>query len=505
MKITFNKSLWKLLLLLGAVIIFSSSIIYTNHIVNTISKEEKMQVELWADAIKEKARLLKYTYDLFDKITVEEKKKAELWGKAIKEIEKTTDPNQDIGFVFEVIKNNETIPVILTDRNGQILSIKNIDTSITNHPELLQKELEEMKSLNKPIEVSVSGKTTNYLYFKDSKIFTAFKNAITNTLQSFITEDVIKSANLPVIYVANDQKTILAHNLDKRGIHYESEETYLQELKETSDPIKVEVATNRFNYIYYAESQLLTQLRYFPFIQFLIISIFLSIGYMVFSTGRKAEQNQVWVGMSKETAHQLGTPISSLMAWLELLKSQYEENETIVEIQRDISRLEMITERFSKIGSAPSLQQTNIVDEILFSIDYLKTRLSNYVKITLNAPDKDLYAMINTPLFSWVIENLCKNATDAMDGKGLIHFEISAKEKQLFIDISDTGKGISKSKQKTIFQPGFTTKSRGWGLGLTLVKRIVESYHGGKIFVKHSELDKGTTFRIVLNKIADAT
>ena len=232
-----------------------------------------------------------------------------------------------------------------------------------------------------------------------------------------------------------------------------------------------------------------------------VFGIFLFIAYLLFSTARKSEQNQVWVGMAKETAHQLGTPLSSMIGWVELLKLKGLDEDTVHEIAKDVHRLETITDRFSKIGSTARLEPYNIVMVIYDSVNYIKSRVSPKVRFTIT-PDltTQVSAPINLHLFEWVIENLCKNAVDAMEGNGSIHIVVTEDIKQVVIDISDTGKGIQKSRFKTIFHPGYTSKTRGWGLGLTLSKRIIENYHSGKIFVKTSAIGKGTTFRIILKK-----
>ncbi len=256
------------------------------------------------------------------------------------------------------------------------------------------------------------------------------------------------------------------------------------------------------NYVYYKNSALLTQLQYYPYVQLSVIAIFGLLAYIVFNYSKTAEQNRVWVGLAKETAHQLGTPLSSLMAWVEYFKTdeKLKDEEIVQELDKDIKRLEMITARFSNIGSVPQLHKENIFDAVCETIAYLQRRISSKVKIEVTAfPNTQIMAGINKPLFDWVIENICKNAVDAMSGSGKINIHIlKGNEDQVYIDISDTGKGISKSKIAAVFQPGFTTKRRGWGLGLTLVKRIIEIYHKGKITVKSSEIDKGTTFRIAL-------
>jgi signal transduction histidine kinase len=253
-------------------------------------------------------------------------------------------------------------------------------------------------------------------------------------------------------------------------------------------------------YIYYKDSSILSQLKLYPWLQFTIISIFLLASYLAFSTSRRAEQNRVWVGMAKETAHQLGTPISSLLAWLEYLKEKYKDSdaETLSEIEHDIQRLELVADRFSKIGSAPQLQDENVMEVIRNGIAYIQKRSPSRIQYSLEG-DETLTAKINISLFDWVIENLCKNAVNAIGTEGKINIHVKAIKNKIVIDISDTGVGIPKSKFQTVFEPGYTTRKRGWGLGLSLVKRIIENYHFGQIFVKESTIGKGSTFRIILN------
>lgn len=256
-------------------------------------------------------------------------------------------------------------------------------------------------------------------------------------------------------------------------------------------------------FLYYKHSNLLTQLIYYPYVQLSVIAIFGIIAYMGFSYSRTAEQNRVWVGMAKETAHQLGTPISSLMAWVEYLKAdeQFANNEFLDELDKDIAKLQLITARFSSIGSVPVLKDEDIVAVAVRVADYLRTRISSRVLISVESMHDKVMGNVNAPLFEWVIENICKNAVDAMSGVGHITIKIQeASDWRIFMDITDTGKGIPVAKLKQVFNPGFTTKKRGWGLGLALAKRIIENYHKGKIFVYATEPDKGTTFRIVLNR-----
>jgi signal transduction histidine kinase len=318
----------------------------------------------------------------------------------------------------------------------------------------------------------------------------------------FISNVISSNTTIPVI-LADDKGNVNSFlNLDSAKAltqpNYLKEQ--IAEMKQQHEPIEIVINASLKNFLYYKDSILLSKLRYYPFFQLGVISLFLLVSYLAFSNSRKAEQNQVWVGMAKETAHQLGTPLSSLMAWLELMKLKGGNEEYTAEIEKDIHRLQTITERFSKIGSAPSLNKEKIFTVLEDVVNYHRKRTSEKVVFQLTAADADAAAPINVPLFEWVIENLVKNAIDAMDGDGSINVHITDQQQFVYIDITDSGKGIAKNAFKTIFKPGFTTKKRGWGLGLSLSKRIVEDYHGGELFVKHSELKKGTTFRIVLNK-----
>ena len=275
----------------------------------------------------------------------------------------------------------------------------------------------------------------------------------------------------------------------------------LKKIKEKSKPITINLENGHYDLIYYKDSIILTMLIYYPYTQLGIVIFFIFVSYLAFRSSRKAEQNQVWVGMSKETAHQLGTPTSSLAGWIEVLQQKYPEISITKELALDVARLEKVTERFSRIGSKPALASENIIEIISNTVDYLKFRTSSKVKINIEYdPESRIIAPVNSALFEWVIENVFKNAVDSMEGSGEITIRIAETEKHAMIDISDTGKGMPKSAFNKIFNPGFTTKQRGWGLGLSLAKRIIEEYHNGKIFVRHSEVGKGSVIRIVMNK-----
>lgn len=382
-----HKRLWKLALLSVAVLIGVSSIVYTNYVVQKLSRQERVRAQLIREATK--------------MITVLE------------------PDNEVMTFLSEIVQGNTTTPIIITDTNGVVTMSGNLDSTREGDTAYFLDVLAEMRAQNEPME------------------------------------------------------------------------------------LKTEFSTELF---YYGDSSTIIMLRYYPYIQLFIISLFIGVSYLAFSSSRRFEQNQVWVGMSKETAHQLGTPLSSLIAWVEYFRQSEDSfpKDIVDEIEKDVKRLEVITERFSRVGSQPVLEPHNTYEIIEQSISYLERRVSKRVSITIDeASEKDSIAYISTSLFEWVIENLCKNAVDAMEGKGSLNFLIQNKEGMVFIDVKDTGRGIPAYLQKTVFNPGYTTRKRGWGLGLSLAKRIIESYHYGQIYVLQSDPKSGTTFRIKLPKTAN--
>jgi signal transduction histidine kinase len=324
---------------------------------------------------------------------------------------------------------------------------------------------------------------------------------------NFLFKIIEANTTIPVILTDENGVVKGSRNLDSSGYNgnnFMRDKIKTMELE--NDPIEIEYIVGQNIKIYYENSKLLNQLRIYPYFQLGIIALFLMISYFAFSYSRRSEQNKVWAGMSKETAHQLGTPISSIIGWVDYLKDGgYDVPPKIIgEINHDLERLNLITERFSKIGSEPSLSIHSLSEVLNESISYIDSRTSD--KVSINIKDlkilENIQVSVNKPLFAWVIENLCKNAVDAMNGEGNIWFEVFENDSNfIFINISDTGKGISSNKQKTIFKPGYTTKKRGWGLGLSLAKRIIENYHKGKIYVKSSDIGVGTIFRIELRKI----
>ncbi len=349
------------------------------------------------------------TYNFFQIFKNEERAKMEFWATAQKTLANANE-NSDIELHLQIIRNNTSIPMIVTDSHENIISHNNIAEEIVN----------------------------------DS---IALKN-------------------------------------------------YFNGIKNDNQPIKMELSKKNYQLVYYGDSPLLNKLKYYPIALLLIIILFGAVVYNFYKATKMATQNKLWAGMAKETAHQIGTPLSSLMGWLELLKLENVAEGSLVEIEKDIQRLQTITDRFSKIGSEPLLEQKNIIAETKQALDYLQTRVSKQILFTFSAPKEPLYVAINPALHSWTIENLVKNAIDAMRGKGHLDLTITTIGNKVKITIADSGKGIPKNQFNKIFEPGFTTKKRGWGLGLSLTKRIVQAYHKGRIKVAHSELGKGTAIQI---------
>jgi nitrogen-specific signal transduction histidine kinase len=316
-------------------------------------------------------------------------------------------------------------------------------------------------------------------------------------LPTFIIEN---NKNIPLILTDKEGKILSNLNLGEIETDTVKVKAFLNKIKSQNTPIKVQFAKDDYHLVYYGDSPILNKLKYYPIALLLVAFLFGGVVYNFYRATKMATQNKLWAGMAKETAHQIGTPLSSLIGWLELLKLENVDESTIDEIQKDINRLQTITERFSKIGSEPILEKRDIIEETKSSFEYLQSRVSKQVIFDFRAPEKQLFVSLNPTLHSWTIENLVKNAIDAMKGKGNLSIEIVEGDTNVFITVTDTGSGIAKNKFKTIFEPGYTSKKRGWGLGLSLTKRIVQEYHKGKIRVVQSEIGKGTTMQMIFKK-----
>lgn len=309
--------------------------------------------------------------------------------------------------------------------------------------------------------------------------------------------------SIPMILVDENDEIIYANNLDSiKSLNPEYLQKQLELMKKDNKPIEISYDGKNKQFIYYSDSDLLKKLTYYPLALILILVLFLSVIYLFYSSNKAAETNKLWTGMAKETAHQIGTPLSSLLGWIAILKAEKVDETYIYEIEKDVHRLNAIANRFSKIGSVPELKKRDVVLVTKQAFDYLKSRSSEQITFHFSTNENEINTLLNEELFGWVIENLIKNAIDAMLGKGEIRLSIESSEKRVRILVSDTGKGMSKKLFKQVFKPGFTTKKRGWGLGLSLSKRIVEDYHNGRIFVQKSEIGKGTIFEIMLHKVS---
>ena len=372
----------KSLLIVIALLLGVASLVFSNHLVRDLEREEAMRMEVWTEAMR--------TFN-------------------------NADENTDLTLVLTVIRGNSTIPVIVLDDKGGIDSHSNVRVHGTDTLGYLMRQAAAMREAG----------------------------------------------------------NIIRMDMDEPGHYYD---------------------------VCYDDSLMLKRLEAYPYIQFGVFALFLAVALFALLSMKRSEQNRVWVGLSKETAHQLGTPISSLMAWTEILRTNYPDDDIIPEMADDVHRLEIIAERFSKIGSLPETAPENLNQALQRVVTYIGRRSSEHVAITLDQPERPITVRMCSPLFEWVIENLCKNAIDAMNGEGHITIRVTQDTDHACIEVEDTGKGIHKSHYQSVFSPGFTTKRRGWGLGLSLAKRIIESYHKGRIYVKHSELGKGTTFRIELKK-----
>ncbi|WP_435416401.1 sensor histidine kinase [Polaribacter aestuariivivens] len=325
-----------------------------------------------------------------------------------------------------------------------------------------------------------------------------------NLNDNFFIEGMIieNNTNIPSILVDENEEISSWQNLDSiKAQNPEYLKEQLEKMKSENNPIVINFSENKTNKVYYRDSDLLNKLTYYPLALILILILFLSVIYLFYSSNKASETNKLWTGMAKETAHQIGTPLSSLLGWIAILKMEKIDDKYVEEIEKDVNRLNTIANRFSKIGSIPELKKQNIVAVTKTAYDYLESRSSKQITFSFATSGEKLYANLNTELFGWVIENLIKNAIDAMQKEGSLHIKIVDLPKKIKITFSDTGKGMPKKLFKQIFKPGFTTKKRGWGLGLSLSKRIVEDYHKGKIFVQKSEIGKGTTFQILLDKV----
>jgi len=520
MNLYHKKQRWKIVLLLIAILLVAISLWFSNRIVNKVADREVERVEQWADAVKRKASLVNLTNNAFEELSGNERTKVEFWITALVEAtNQALNDDYEYTFLLSIIeKTGNDIPIIMTNADRKVeesynlefldtmiiqeVGVENVTDSIlkARRNDSLEVYIDRWSKTHPPFKIKHYDDKYLNCHYSDSKKLTDLKKKKDSLFNAFNVELIENEYLVPVLFIDRDSREVLGTNMDEIILDPTLTDQKVKELITANDSILVDFGESQQGVIYFEHSPELKILTYFPVVQFIIIGLFILIGYVIFSTFRKAEQDQVWAGMAKETAHQLGTPISSLMAWIQLLESQGIASDTIVEMNKDVDRLNTITNRFSKIGSAAVLNNENIVPIIEHSVIYLRHRISNQIKLGFTTQQETIILPVNAALIEWVIENITKNAVDAMEGKGRIDINLKQFEDDIIIDISDNGKGIPQSKLKTVFQPGYTTKTRGWGLGLSLVKRIIDEFHKGKIFVLKSELNAGTTFRIVLKQ-----
>jgi signal transduction histidine kinase len=493
MDIYSSKQRWKIALILVSLTIIIASLFVSNKMIDKIARREKAKAEQWADAIRKKVELVKLTNQIFNELREKERQKIQIVVDAQRTILNPSDlnMNQDIDFALNIIASNKDIPVAILTDDGKLAQSKNIDSTLTEEEKTA--EFKNWIAVGRSYEIEVFGGIKMQFVYGESKELIRLEKASDSLINSFNRDLIDNSSLIPVLLVDEKSGQIEMSNLQKNEL---KRSNLIQEFKKENQPLRIDFGTGT-KLIFYKESPELKQLTWFPYIQFSVIGLIVIIGYLMFSTFRKAEQNQVWAGMAKETAHQLGTPLSSMMAWVAHLEASGGDQMVVNEMTKDLDRLEKITDRFSKIGSGAKLIEADLVVTIGNNLEYLRARLSDKIFIDFKVKDEGPIVMMHNPsLMEWVVENICKNAVDAMGGKGQLTIKIQRVPERVYIDITDTGKGLTPKQFKTIFQPGYSTKKRGWGLGLTLVKRIIEEYHKGKVFVLKSEIDKGTTIRI---------
>lgn len=498
-----SKQRWKIGLILMAFIILGVSLFVSNQILKKITEREKDKALHWVMTIQKRAELVRLSNRIFQELRTKEREKIQLVVDAQKTILNPSDlsVNQDIDFALRIIASNKDIPVILLNEDSTVSQFKNLPDSVHRWNEDKIVDLaKSWQSKERAFEITVFGDMKMFFCYGESIELQRLQKANDSLLLAFNADLKTDKSLLPMILVDKLTGEIELNNLRLKHQSQAQLAEKLREFKAQNSPLELNLGgENGRKLLYYSNPPELTLLAWLPYLQIGFIALLVFVGYLLFSTFRKAEQNQVWAGMAKETAHQLGTPLSSLMAWLGHLSSTGADPMVVNEMQKDLDRLEKITERFSKIGSEAKLESHDLVNTIGHNLEYLRARLSSKVSIKLIVENEGpIVVPHNVSLMEWVVENLCKNAVDAMSGEGSLTIRMQQLDREVMIDISDTGKGLTPQQFKTIFQPGYSTKKRGWGLGLTLVKRIVEEYHKGKVFVLQSELDKGTTFRILL-------
>lgn len=497
------------LLISISTIILAFTLVFSQLLVRQMAREERTRIQNWAVSTQRQIELSNQVRTIYAKMETEERQYAMVWSYVYEQV-LGVSPNslQDFDYLMRIISNNRR-PFILVDSDNNIVDSKDPDVPLEKYPRLTP-EIEADYSTYPPIVVDAQGMIFR-LYFKPSDVFMQLRDVFTGLDSSFSQESLtnISAVTVPVMITNESQEIVYAYaNMQKEDFYSRTAiNDYIRKMRKQNVPIVLQMPSMASGklLVFYESSPLLKNMEYFS-MAILIALLIVVLGILsLLAFTKRMEQNQVWWGMSKETAHQLGTPLSSLLAWIDYYKLKEGEPlavEDLAEIEKDVKRIELVTNRFSKIGSIPELNWENVVPVVHRCVNYLRTRSSAKVKYSVNVPENAvMMAQINAQLLEWVLENLCKNALNAIeDNVGEINVMLSENTEYVIIDVQDTGKGMPKSMFNKIFDPGFTTKTRGWGVGLTLCKRIVEDYHRGKIFVKNSVVKEGTTFRLMLNK-----
>ena len=462
-------------------------------IADQVRQSEEAKVRLWASAIGQRNQMAAATAHFFQQATLDEHRKMQLYTDILQSF---NDPDLGMDLKFSLAYVN----YIVDSSHTPIIITKSRDSVITVPQELAGQKLEgsllEEYSQNPPFSYRIWGMPMT-LYYKESEYYTQLREVLAGFTMSFLTDITQNSVLVPVVIVDSSRTTVLAHgNIDSAAVaHLDLEKGF------NDEPVKITMPDGRTAYVYYSSTPLLRSLRWMPLFYFFIAIVLLVVSYNLFRTARTAEQNRIWVGLAKETAHQLGTPLSSLSGWVEYLRGKELTDQYAAEVEKDIKRLDTITHRFSKIGSVPELKDEDVREATMAAVEYLQSRAPRRVKFNVTFPDGESFVTpLNSYLFQWVVENLCKNAIDATEGEGVISIVGSQDARRIYIDISDNGRGMSPSVQKRIFDSGFTTKTRGWGLGLPLARRIVNQYHRGRLYLKYSVPGQGSCFRIELRQ-----
>ncbi|MCX7696882.1 MAG: HAMP domain-containing histidine kinase [Bacteroidales bacterium] len=490
---------WQIILIvLGGifVLVFAFAV---NLLIYSVVKEDENKVTLWASTIQKKAELVDYTREFFQKVEEEEKKRVEIWAEATKRLI-YSDDREDLSFYIYIISRNTTIPVVLTDENLKIIAVKNVDFSPDTVHNLTGKLYQEF-SHNPPIEINYKS-IRNYLFYKESILFHELKKMLEDLIGNFLSEIVRNSLQVPVVILDSTKTRVVAKgnlppNYDTDSIKLWK---FINQLKSENTYLKIKLKDGTTHYVYYQSSPWVKNIKWSLYLLVAILIFMILLIFIYYSTFKREERHRIWLGMTKETAHQLGTPLSSLEAKVEMLEIEGVKSPYIQEIKQDLMKLRGVLDRFDKIGTKPQLEKMNILPLIQEVITYIQKRSPSKIRFHFQINDvMEAYAKINRQLFMWVMENVLKNAVDALVSEGDIIIRVFKERKRIIIDVEDNGKGIPRAYFKRIFEPGFTTKKGTVrGMGLALAKRIIEEDHHGKIFIHSSTLGKGTIVRIIL-------